>query len=102
MEQLDSLRELAGVDLGDRNGINQRDAEALRRFNAWARPVIDSIRLNNDAARAEARALLDPDQRTRLDSIAALDRRRPRRPGRRAPRDGPASESGTPRAPAAE
>jgi hypothetical protein len=84
MRQLDSLRALAGIDLGDRNGINQRDAEALRRFNAWAAPVIDRIRVNNDLARAEARALLDADQRSRLDSIAAVDRGRRER---RRPRD---------------
>lgn len=75
MVQLDSLRELAGIDLGDRNGIGRRDAEALERFNGWARPVIDSIRVNNDVARAEARSILDLDQRKRLDSIVALDRR---------------------------
>ena len=87
MDKLDSLRELAGIDLGDRGGISQRDADALRRFNQWARPVVDSIRQNNDVARAEARALLDIDQRTRLDSIAAADQRRGRRParGRRPP-----------------
>ena len=85
MEQLDSLRALAGIDLGDRNGVNQRDAEKLRRFNEWARPVIDSIRINNDVARAEARTLLDADQRKSLDSIAALDRRRERNPRRGRP-----------------
>lgn len=93
MQQLDSLRALAGLDLGDRNGINRRDAKALARFNAWAQPVIDSIRLNNDAARARARDLLDADQRARLDSIAVRDRERmrDRRPrGRR-----PAGTGGT-------
>ncbi|MGQ0650007.1 MAG: hypothetical protein ACT4P7_20855 [Gemmatimonadaceae bacterium] len=85
MVQLDSLRALAGIDLGDRNGINQRDSDALRRFNEWARPVIDSIRLNNDVARAEARTLLDGDQRSRLDSIARLDRAVVRRARRERP-----------------
>lgn len=87
MARLDSLRDLAGIDLGDKNGINRKDAEALQRFNAWARPVIDSVRLNNDLARAEARSTLDTDQRTRADSIARADaarmrRGRPRRPVR--------------------
>ena len=86
MLQLDSLRELAGIDLGDRNGINEKDVESLRRFSAWSKPVVDSIRLNNDLARAEARAVLNGDQRTRLDSIARADATRTRRPRRgRAP-----------------
>lgn len=85
MARLDSLRELAGIDLGDRNGINQRDMEALRRFDEWSRTVKDSIRFNNDVARAEARSLLAADQRTRLDSVAARDRDRTRQPRRRPP-----------------
>lgn len=69
--RLDSLRRLAGFELGERRSISRRDADALQRFSAWARPVTDSIRLNNDIARAEARQVLDPDQRRRMDSIAA-------------------------------
>ncbi len=85
MARLDSLRELAGVELGDRERIRRREAEALTRFNLWARPVVDSIRFNNDVARAEARGLLSADQRRRFDSIAVAGRdargRPPRRPG---------------------
>lgn len=31
--------------------LSEGDREALRRFNTWAAPVMDSIRLNNDGAR---------------------------------------------------
>lgn len=83
--RLDSLRRLAGFELGDRANVSRRDAEALERFTEWARPVTDSIRMNNDVARAEARTLLDADQRRRADSIA-LSLQDPPRRGRRRPR----------------
>lgn len=85
MARLDSLRQLAGVNLGDARGLRKRDEEALQRFNDWSRPVIDSIRVNNDVARAEARLVLTPDQRRRLDSAVVADRNvraRPRRTAR--------------------
>lgn len=89
--RLDSLRSLAGIDLGDRNGINQKDAEALARFNRWARPAMDAMRVNNDIARADARRVLDADQRRRLDSIsredAAIMRAERRRRGGRTGQD---------------
>lgn len=81
--RLDSLRSLAGIDLGDRNGINQKDAEALERFNRWARPFVDAMRVNNDVARADARRVLDVDQRRRLDSISRDDEERMRNARRR-------------------
>jgi hypothetical protein len=81
--RLDSLRSLAGIDLGDRNGINRKDAEALERFNRWARPSIDAMRVNNDVARSDARRVLDSDQRRRLDSIARDDEARMRTERRR-------------------
>lgn len=71
--RLDSLRSLAGIDLGDKNGIGKKDAEALARFNRWARPAIDAMRVNNDMARSDARRVLDTDQRRRLDSIVRDD-----------------------------
>lgn len=85
MARLDSLRELAGIDLGDRERLRRRDEEALQRFNTWARPFIDSIRVNNDVARAEARALLTVDQRRRFDSIVVAARDARPRPARRPP-----------------
>ncbi len=83
--RLDSLRRLAGFDLGERRNISQREEEALQRFSVWARPVTDSIRLNNDIARAEARSVLDADQRRRMDSLLAPVEERPRRSARGRP-----------------
>lgn len=83
MARLDSLRALAGVELGDIGRIRRREAEALTRFNLWARPVVDSIRLNNDLARAEARALLSVEQRRRFDSLVVAGRDVRGRPARR-------------------
>jgi hypothetical protein len=85
MERLDSLRLLTGVELGPRRRISREDEDALARFNTAARPTLDSIRVNNDIARAEAHAALDTDQRSRMDSIVkALETDQPRR-GRRRP-----------------
>jgi hypothetical protein len=84
MKQLDSLRSLAGVELGETGGLTASDREALERFRVWARPVVDSIRVNNDLAQAEARTLLDAAQRALADSIATEGRQRQpvrRRPG---------------------
>ena len=86
MSTLDSLRELAGVNLGERERIRRRDEEALQRFNTWAKPFIDSIRVNNDVARVEARSVLSVDQRRRFDSIATAARAVRPRAQRRPPR----------------
>lgn len=84
MRQLDSLRQYAGVELGERRRLTESDREALKRFEAWARPVTDSIRLNNDGARAEIRNVLLPLQLARADSINRANRElRGRRPGER-------------------
>lgn len=95
MRQLDSLRESAGVNMVERARLTEEDREALKRFNEWAAPVMDSIRINNDGARREIRALLDERQMTRADSVQRSVRdprnRRPdgrpgeRRPGERRP-----------------
>ena len=69
MRQLDSLREAAGVNMATRGRLDERDAASLRRFQEWSAPVTDSIRLNNDGARREIRALLAPPQMTRADSL---------------------------------
>lgn len=83
MKQLDSLRSLAGVELGETGGLTAEDREALEKFRVWSRPVIDSIRVNNDLARAEVRALLDETQRATADSLATEARQR--QPMRRRP-----------------
>ena len=84
MVRLDSLRALAGLELGATDRIRRRDREALERFTAWSRPVVDSIRVNNDVARSEARGVLTIVQRQRFDSLAAAARTpargNPRRP----------------------
>jgi hypothetical protein len=87
VKQLDSLRELAGVDLTERGRITDEDREALARFERWSKSVTDSIRVNNDAARLEARSLLSDQQWQRADSLVAAvraggGRRRPPPPAR--------------------
>lgn len=71
VERLDSLRELAGIDMTERGRLSSRDREALARFERWSKPIADSIRVYNDAARLEARQLLAEPQRARADSLAA-------------------------------
>jgi hypothetical protein len=91
MTRLDSIRELAGVDMTERARLTQQDADAMSKFRLLAKPVIDSIRINNDQARNEIRHLLEDQQMTRADSIAAAQRDiRPRRAGRSGPSAPPA------------
>lgn len=82
MQQLDSLRELSGVDLTSRRRVTEDDREALRRFQLLAAPVMDSIKVNNDGARREIGALLDTRQAAKADSLSQAMRdprnRRPR------------------------
>jgi hypothetical protein len=90
MDKLDSLRRVAGVELDERPRLSADDVKALERFEKLANEthVIDSIRVNNDAARAEARLLLTDSQRATADSLASDDRRRSgERRGRRPPGD---------------
>lgn len=86
MRQLDSLREAAGVNMETRGRLGPRDQEALRRFEVWAAPVTDSIRVNNDGARREIRALLAEPQLIKADSLnrEMQEQRRGRRPEGRA------------------
>ena len=94
MRQLDSLRQYAGVDMQERGRLTERDTEALRRFREWSRPVTDSIRLNNEGAKADIRTILAERQMIKADSLqhAARDPRN-RRPGQR---DRPGSMSSHP------
>jgi len=95
MRQLDSLRAAAGVNMETRGRMGPRDEEALRRFREWSAPVTDSIRLNNDGARREIRALLDEPQLIKADSLnremqgPGRGRRPEGRPRLDAQRDGP-------------
>jgi hypothetical protein len=72
MQMLDSIRALVGLPLG--SPLRTADREALERFQTLSQPVIDSIRVYNDAARAEARFLLDSAQVLRLDSLVVSER----------------------------
>jgi hypothetical protein len=75
MKQLDSLREFVGLSLEQKSrGMTIEDRNKLQRFEQLAQPVADSIKVYNDAANRQARALLDSVQVVRLDSIAVRER----------------------------
>ena len=75
MRQLDSLRESLGLSLEPRpRGLNDDDRKKLQRLEQMSQPIADSIRINNDAARVQARALLDSVQVVRLDSLVVRER----------------------------
>lgn len=75
MKQLDSLREYLGLSLEPRpRGLNDDDRRKLQKFEQMSQPITDSIRINNDAARVQARALLDTAQVARLDSLVVRER----------------------------
>ena len=75
MRQLDSLREYLGLSLEPRErGLSDDDRKKLQKFEQMSQPITDSIRLNNDAARIQARALLDTVQVVRLDSLVVRER----------------------------
>ena len=87
MKQLDSLRDVLGISLEPRaRGLTDEDRKKLQRFEQMSQPISDSIRINNDAAQVQARALLDSTQVIRLDSLVVRERgtiggRRPPPPG---------------------
>jgi hypothetical protein len=89
MKQLDSLRDYMGLSLEPRpRGLSDDDRKKLQRFEQLSQPISDSIRINNDAARVQARALLDSTQVVRLDSLVVRERgtiggRRPPPPAQR-------------------
>jgi hypothetical protein len=85
MERLDSVAESVGLNLGERTArMSDDDRQALERFNKLTQPTRDSIRANNEIARAEALSLLNKAQTARLDSVMASlrDRRGATRRGR--------------------
>jgi hypothetical protein len=76
MERLDSVAKEVGLTLGEHGGRLTGDERfALQRFNKITQPTRDSIKANNDIARAEALTLLNAAQTARLDSIMVLMRR---------------------------
>lgn len=90
MKQLDSLREYMGLSLEPRpRGLSEEDRKKLQRFEQLSQPITDSIRINNEAARLQARGMLDSAQVVRLDSLVVRERgtiggRRPPTTSRRA------------------
>ena len=75
VRQLDSLRELVGLTMEPRErGLSEEDRRKLQRFQALSLPITDSIRMNNDAAKIQARELLDSAQVVKLDSLALRER----------------------------
>ena len=74
LRSLDSLRGVVGIDLEPRARSNDREREKMERFQKMSAPYADSIRVNNDAARGEAWAMLELVQRNRVDSILKEDR----------------------------
>lgn len=84
MQQIDSLREFVGLSLEPKSrGMTTEDRNKLQRFEQLSKPIADSIRVNNEAARTRARSFLDSVQVTRLDSISERD------PNGRRPPTGP-------------
>lgn len=75
MKQIDSLRESLGISLEPRaRGLSDEDRKKLQRLEQLSQPITDSIRINNDAARLQARSLLDSVQVARLDSLTVRER----------------------------
>lgn len=75
MRQIDSLRTYLGISLEPRpRGLTAEDREKLQRLEQISRPIADSIKVNNDAANLQARALLDSAQVMRLDSLVVEER----------------------------
>ena len=75
LKQIDSLREILGISLEPRpRGLTDEDRKKLQRLEQMSQPIQDSIRINNDAARLQARSLLDSAQVARLDSITVRER----------------------------
>lgn len=79
VKSLDSLARVSGVELGDKPRLTSEDLRALEKFRTISAPVTDAIRVNNEAARAEARVLLADTQRVKMDSITTAVRGRGRR-----------------------
>lgn len=75
MQQMDSLRRVMGISLDPTPRLTEDVIEHIRRFQEASKPLTDSIRVLNDAARNEARTILRPGQLVTLDSLLASGRR---------------------------
>jgi Spy/CpxP family protein refolding chaperone len=85
MRQLDSLRESLGISLEPRPRLIPGEVEAFQRLQLLSQPIVDSMRVNNQTAQAEARAILRDHQRATLDSLVIAARDSSRGRGRRPP-----------------
>ena len=90
MRSLDSLRNVLGIDLEPRPRTTDAERAKMERFTQLSAPFADSVRVNNDAARNEAWAMLQVVQRNKVDSLLKDDRanrirERSGQPGRRPP-----------------
>ncbi len=80
LRALDSLRQVLSINTEPRpRGPSEEERRQLARYEELGRPFNDSIRVNNEGARATARRLLDSAQVVRLDSVTSSGR------GRRGP-----------------
>jgi hypothetical protein len=82
MERMDSIAKSVGLHIGERTRLDEDDRRALERFNEATQPTRDSIKVNNDLARAEVLTVLTAAQNKLLDSLM-VELRRGRRDVRR-------------------
>lgn len=75
LRSLDSLRQALSINTepGPR-GLSEEDRRQLSRYDELGRPFMDSLRVNNEAARASAVLMLDTAQVRKLDSLSAAGR----------------------------
>jgi hypothetical protein len=83
VQQMDSLRDAVGLPRETIGRMMPPDVDALQRFQRLSQPMVDSIRINNQAAQAEARDVLVERQRVLLDSLVVAERDSSRGRGRR-------------------
>lgn len=74
MKQIDSVREQLGVSLEGRRWPADEEGKLRERLTQLTQPFVDSVRVRNDAARLQARGILDERQRLKLDSLVLSGR----------------------------
>lgn len=86
MKQIDSVREQLGFSLEGRRRPADEEAKARDRLTQLTQPFVDSVKVRNDAARLQARGILDERQRIKLDSLVLSERGAPEGRGGRSGR----------------
>lgn len=94
MRQIDSVREQLGIGLEPSRRSRDDESRVQMRLAELTQPFVDSVKVRNDAARLQARGILDERQRVKLDSLVLAERdvpgaREGRSGGRRPPAPGP-------------